>query len=249
MDLAAECAARGYPEGTVILALEQTAGRGRFGARWWSPPGSALLFSVALWPRSRHISAALLTLAGAVAVAEVLRRLYRLDARIRWPNDVVVRGRKIAGVLVESKQTSRIRPLTILGIGVNLSMKRKEMPPDLARTATSVLAERGLSTVLRAALSLSKGGKPQHALAARALLRALDKWYLRLLEKGAQPLIKKWCRLSSTLGSRVILDEKGKVYRGRVLRITSGGQLVVQLRSGAHRLFRPERTRLLGERE
>jgi hypothetical protein len=132
MDLAAECAARGYPEGTVVFALEQTAGRGRFGTRWWSPPGAGLLFSVALWPRRAHAPAALLTFMGAVAVAETLRRLYRMDARIRWPNDVVVAGRKIAGVLVETKPTSRLKPLAILGIGVNLRTKREQMPPELA---------------------------------------------------------------------------------------------------------------------
>ena len=233
MDLAAEYAARGYPEGTVVCALEQTAGRGRFGARWWSPPGASLLFSVALWPRRALGSPALLTFTGAVAVAETLRRLYKVDARIRWPNDVVVGGRKIAGVLVEARSVSRVKPVAILGIGVNLRMKIEEMPPDLAATATSVAVE--------------TGSAPDPSLAARALLRCLDRWYARLQGEGAGPLIAKWSRLSSTLGRRVVLSEGGKIYRGRVNRITASGQLVLRLDAGAERAFRPERTRLLAE--
>jgi BirA family biotin operon repressor/biotin-[acetyl-CoA-carboxylase] ligase len=234
MDLAAEYASRGFPEGTVVFALEQTAGRGRFGARWWSPPGASLLFSVALWPRAAQGTPALLTLAGAVSVAEVLRRSYRMDARIRWPNDVVVDGRKIAGVLVETRRTSRLHPTVVLGVGLNLNVKRREIPPDLARTATSVLVETGAAA--------------DPTAAARSLLRCLDRWYKRLLEKGPGPLIKRWRRLSSTLGKRVVLDEKGRIWRGRVTGITAAGQLAVKLDSGAQHLFRAERTRLVSER-
>jgi BirA family biotin operon repressor/biotin-[acetyl-CoA-carboxylase] ligase len=234
MDLAAEYASRGFPEGTVIFALEQTAGRGRFGARWWSPPGACLLFSVALWPRAAQGAPALLTLAGAVSVAEVLRRSYRMDARIRWPNDVVVGGRKIAGILVETRRSSRLHPTAILGVGLNLNVKRREIPPELARTTTSVLAETGAAADATAA--------------ARSLLRCLDRWYERLRAKGPGPLIRRWRRLSSTLGKRVVLDEKGRIRRGLVTGITAAGQLAVRLDSGAQHLFRAERTRLVSER-
>jgi BirA family biotin operon repressor/biotin-[acetyl-CoA-carboxylase] ligase len=233
MDLAAEYAARGYPEGTVVFALEQTAGRGRFGARWWSPPGASLLFSVALWPRRAHASPALLTFAGAVAVAETLHRLYGIEARIRWPNDVVVGGRKIAGVLVEARSASRVKPLAILGVGVNLTVKVAEMPPELVSIATSVAVE--------------TGSAPDQNLTARTLLRCLDRWYRRLQEKGAGPLIRQWSRLSSTLSRRAVLSEGGRIYRGEVTRITASGQLVVRLASGTERAFRAERTRLLSE--
>ena len=233
MDLAAEYAARGYPEGTAVFALEQTAGRGRFGARWWSPPGAGLLFSVALWPRRAHAPAGLLTFMGAVAVAETLRRLYKIEALIRWPNDVVVGGRKIAGVLVEAKPTSRVKPLAILGIGVNLSTKRGEMPPELAAIATSVAAE--------------TGSAPDAILAAQTLLRGLDRWYQRLREKGARPLVEAWSRLSSTLGRRVILSEGGRIYRGKVDRITSTGRIAVRLATDSEHVFSAERARLLSE--
>ncbi len=235
MDLAADFLSRGYPEGTVVFALEQSAGRGRFGARWWSPPGAGLLFSVALSPKSPRESAALLTFMGAVCVAEVLRRAHGLDARIRWPNDVVVGGRKIAGVLVEMKRLGRLRPIAVLGIGLNLNIRRQDLPHALSAAATSVLAEtRRRHDPLRA---------------ARALLRGLDRWYARLHDEGAQPLLRKWCRLSSTLGKRVLLNERGRAHRGVVMRITPAGELVVRLDTGPTRAFRAERTRLVSEED
>ena len=120
---ARELAVRGAPHGTVVTASEQTAGRGRQGRRWSAPPGSALLMSVVLREPPR-----LLPLAAAVAVASVAGE----GARIKWPNDVQVDGRKVAGILVEGRPQER---WAVLGIGLNVAVRLEDLPPELHETA------------------------------------------------------------------------------------------------------------------
>ena len=118
----AKAEARRRREGTVIFAEEQTAGRGRFGHKWIAPRYSALLFSLALHGALAEPAAEALALAGAVAVAEALEETYKLPARIRWPNDVLIDGRKVSGVLVENVGADEEGQWFVVGIGVNVNL-------------------------------------------------------------------------------------------------------------------------------
>jgi BirA family biotin operon repressor/biotin-[acetyl-CoA-carboxylase] ligase len=134
------------PEGATIVADEQTEGRGRLGRRWEAPPGRAILCSVLLRPDPPMPLWPELSLVAGEAVAAALRAETGVDASLRHPNDVVVAGRKLVGVLPEAR-TGRV----VLGIGVNVSQTAEELPPDTAKPPTSLLLELG-HTVARAPL-------------------------------------------------------------------------------------------------
>ncbi|PYO11724.1 MAG: biotin--[acetyl-CoA-carboxylase] ligase [Candidatus Rokuibacteriota bacterium] len=178
-------AERGAADRTVVVADQQLEGRGRRGRTWRAPAGTSLLASIIVRPRLPQALLATLSLATAVATAEALRRVARVETKLKWPNDVLVGGRKIAGILLESRTAARaetgssvtagIPPLvTIIGIGINLG--QREFSPDLADSATSVALETG------------------HAPSRESLLTAL-------LEER-----EGWRRLSDTLGRRVTVD-------------------------------------------
>jgi BirA family biotin operon repressor/biotin-[acetyl-CoA-carboxylase] ligase len=125
-ELARELATNGAPHGTLVTAAEQTAGRGRQGRSWSAPPGRALLCSIVVRDPPR-----LLPLAAGVALSSVAGE----DARIKWPNDVLLGGRKVAGILVEGRPQEA---WAVLGIGLNVALRRDDFPPELRATATSM---------------------------------------------------------------------------------------------------------------
>ncbi|MBM4042537.1 MAG: biotin--[acetyl-CoA-carboxylase] ligase, partial [Planctomycetes bacterium] len=135
-DVAWAWAGAGCPEGTAVFAEEQVRGRGRFGRTWHSPRGRSILVSVVLRPPGEDVSPAHLTALGAVAAAEAIEAEAPLQAEIRWPNDVMLGGRKVAGVLVECRG-GRVTP-SVIGIGINANTRREEFPGELLGVATSL---------------------------------------------------------------------------------------------------------------
>lgn len=159
-------------EGLAILAEGQTAGRGSRGRTWTAPEGSSILMSVLLFPPAPLDDPAWLTALGALAVAESVERATSLDARIKWPNDVRVDGRKVAGILVERRRG------TVLGIGLNVNLAPDDFPEELRPIATSL---RALS------------GRPfDRSMLARRLLRRLDHWYALGVASGPDLLDRAW---------------------------------------------------------
>src|SRR4051794_14622540 len=135
---ARELAAAGAPQGTVVSASEQTAGRGRQGRTWTAPPNKALLYSAIVRPLEEHHM--LLPLAVPLAVCEAAEKLNPdLECKVKWPNDIHVEGRKLAGVLIEARSQDG---WAVIGIGLNLSISRDEFPPDLREKAISILDPR-----------------------------------------------------------------------------------------------------------
>ena len=157
----------GAAEGTLIIAEHQTAGRGRYGRRWEAPPGKCLLVSVVLKHRLLRDQVALPNLVGAIAIARALQTTYALDARIKPPNDVRIKKRKIAGVLTELAYDAQHQPFFVLGFGVNVNIASEDFPPELRETATSVCIACGHSEICRASL-------------LRAILCQLEETYLQL---------------------------------------------------------------------
>ncbi len=128
----------GAAEGTVIIAEHQTAGRGRYGRKWDAPPGKNLLVSVVLRHRLFRDQVALPNLIGAIAIAQAVHTTHELDARIKVPNDVRIKKKKVAGVLTELAYDAQQQPFFVLGFGVNVNSILEDFPPELRETATSV---------------------------------------------------------------------------------------------------------------
>jgi len=233
-DEAAARAKAGCPDGAVVFAEKQTRGRGRLGRTWASPYAKGLWFSVVLYVDLPEAGASLLTLVGAVAAAETIRAELAIPALIRWPNDIVVRSKKLGGVLVESRSRGGRGRAYILGIGINVNYAADEMPRQIQKHATSLLIE---------------CGKPVDRIAlARAMLERLDQWCLRVGSGETAGIAEAWRRLSSTLGRRVTVEQGGRQYRGMAIDLDPAGALILRRRKGPVRRFRAhEVTRVVEE--
>lgn len=177
----------GAPEGTLVVADHQTQGRGRQGRRWLDEPGASLLLSLLLRPDLPSAQVPQLSLLAATASAEALTAATGLPIRIRWPNDLELKERKVGGILAEAMTAGERVVHVILGIGVNVNQTR--FPPDLARPATS--------------LALEAGRVWERESLLEVLLASLDRWYRRYLSEGFAPVREGWRRAAATLGHPV----------------------------------------------
>jgi BirA family biotin operon repressor/biotin-[acetyl-CoA-carboxylase] ligase len=215
-DRARDLALAGAAEGTVIVAGRQTAGRGRLGRAWSSPAGEGLYLSIILRPEVRPANASVITLAAAVAVAETLSLDFGARADIKWPNDVLVAGRKICGILVESAiEGDRIQH-AILGIGVNLA--QEDFPEEIRQSATSLLKETG------------KRVAPGEIL--EPLFERLDRRYRQsLADPGA--VTDRWEELSSfARDCPVRVTSFDSVIEGLTRGLSQRGGLMIELDGG-----------------
>ena len=211
---------KGAQEGTVVVADAQTGGLGRGGKSWFSPPRVNLYLSVLLRPPIPAREVTLLTLAGAVAAAEVMRHEGAL-AFIKWPNDVLVEKRKVAGVLAEADLRGDHIDLLVLGIGINLNTTRamlKEGLGELAEGATS----------LKEAL----GREVDRARFAATLLSGLEAWYKRYLQEGRYAILKAWLERSLMMGRRILVRVDGRTVTGIVWGLDDYGYLLVRREGG-----------------
>ena len=202
-DLAWAAASEGAPDGLAIFAEEQTKGRGRFGRTWAAEPGRALLCSIVLRPSIDVDRVPLMTALGALAAADVVGPA----ARIRFPNDVMLDGLKIAGVLVEARFVSARPDVFVMGVGLNVSGHPEGMG------ATSL------------------GPKASRVDAARALLEAADDWYARL-GGGLEDYRRAWRERSFILRKRVRVKQDGRAFTGIVEDVDPMDGLVVRVDAG-----------------
>jgi BirA family biotin operon repressor/biotin-[acetyl-CoA-carboxylase] ligase len=218
-DIAAEYAKNKENDGLAIFAEEQTAGRGRAGAKWHSGRGDSILCSIFL--TACKCNPELLSLACPVAVAEAIGKIADSQAKIKWPNDIILNGKKVAGIMVESK-TVNDRDVYIVGIGINCHQKKDSFPRELQTTATSIDIE---SHSICDRISLAK-----------RLLSSLDHW-LKIAEKNSKRVIDHWRRLSILLNQRVTLIFSGKKFTGNCIGIDPENGLILQLETGGIRMF------------
>ena len=217
--IALELAQQGAAEGTVVIAEQQTAGKGRLGRTWISPRGN-LYFSVILRPAVAMRKAPLVSLMGAVAVASAVRERLGLTAGIKWPNDILIEGKKFSGILTEmSAEPDRVRHL-VLGIGVNVNMDLDGLPPEVRRQATSLAAEAG-TPVDRTRLFAD-------------LLESLDLWYERFLAREGAAL-DAWRELNVTLGRTVSVAGPDGTIQGLARDVDGEGRMLVVLSDGTTR--------------
>jgi len=219
-DVARRLDRQGALEGTCVVAEYQTRGRGRFRRKWVARPREALLASALLRPDGGRDLPGSMTIMGALGVACAIQRLYGLEARIRWPNDLLVDDLKVAGILVERETDSAY----VLGFGVNTGR-----PPEAPAAAS--LADLTGRHIDRCRLAVE-------------IATELDHRYLTLLAQGIASLEEDWRALSCTLGRKVRLETGSRTYHGVVTEL-SAGALGIRFTSGWVRRFRSEHVRHL----
>lgn len=221
-DRALDLAAAGEPEGVVVLAEEQTGGRGRRDRTWDSRARLGIYVSLILRPDVTASRAPLFTFTAAVAVAEALRDTCRLQAGIKWPNDVVVGRRKIAGILGETRGSDpQVREM-VMGMGVNVNQRPEDFGDALGDRATSVRVEGGAAV--------------DRAPILAAILEGFERRYGRLLRGGSADLLKEWEALSAIpRGRRVVVEGPGGRCEGEVAGVDEEGALLLEEAGGAAR--------------
>ena len=205
-------AQQGAEEGRSAVAEEQTAGRGRRGRSWISPPGENLYFSILLRPQAEASRMAMITLLMAIAVTQSVRELH-LDAKIKWPNDVVINGKKICGILTEMYQSAAGSFFLVIGTGINVN--QKEFPEEVKKTADSLALELGTDV-------------DREVLLASVLRHFLDCYdsFLETMDLSGQKELYESFLVNK---GRVVevLDPKGK-WQGTAIGIEKTGELLVQ---------------------
>lgn len=214
MNEAARLAASGFPEGVVVVAEEQTAGRGRFSRSWISRPGESLLFSIVLRPTVEHLPQA--NMAATLAVARTVDRHAGDRVTIKWPNDVRIGGRKVAGILIEADSQAGRLAGAVIGIGLNVSVDTGGHP-EIADTATSLTGE--ASAPLKRTRVLTD------------LLRHIDDLYARVRSGGL--LTDEWSSRLDTLGLEVNVRRGTEVLTGVARAVDDQGNLVLERPDGS----------------
>jgi BirA family transcriptional regulator, biotin operon repressor / biotin---[acetyl-CoA-carboxylase] ligase len=215
-DYARELAIQGVKEGVAVIARKQTAGKGRQGRNWASPIDEGLYLSILLRPQTTPAQGSLITLASAIAVTETLRIDFQAPADIKWPNDVLLNGRKVCGILVESSIENNRLQYAILGIGVNLA--QKAFPAELQKTATSLFIETQMEIT------------PDEFL--HPLLARLNHWYVISISQP-ETIISRWQQLSSfARDCAVRIISHNSVIDAITRGLTTSGALLVELPGG-----------------
>jgi BirA family biotin operon repressor/biotin-[acetyl-CoA-carboxylase] ligase len=211
MDAARELAKEGAEEGTIVIAEVQTRGRGRLSREWLSPEGG-IYFTVILRPRISPAYAPRINLMAAVAVAATIGKLFGLKAELKWPNDVLVAGKKVCGILAEMDAEMDVVNFVNVGIGINANTR----VPKFNKTATSLSDELGRQVSRREFL--------------RALLTEMDKRQARLMKSE---LLQEWRNLSGTLNKRVSITSLDEEVTGQAVDIDATGALLVRSKDGS----------------
>lgn len=206
-------AAEGAPEGTLVVAESQTKGKGRRGRRWFSPPGEGVYLSLILKPSIAPQEAPKITLMTAVVVAEALLSLVpSLNVKIKWPNDILVDGKKMAGILTEISTEMDVVDFIVVGLGVNVNMD--SFPKEIKGQVSSIL--------------MSTGSPISRSAVVRACLQYFEKYYGIFKKNGFEPIMLRWRGLSDIIGQKVMVDVMGEKHAGEVIDVDEGGILILK---------------------
>jgi BirA family biotin operon repressor/biotin-[acetyl-CoA-carboxylase] ligase len=216
-----QLALNGAKEGEVVIAESQHKGRGRIGRHWFSPPYLNLYLSAILRPDIPPYQASLITLLAAVAAAEAIEKFSGLPPLIKWPNDILLRDRKVAGLLNEiHSEMDRIH-FVILGIGVNLNMDEKMFPEEIRTVATSLKREMGQTISRKTFLKI--------------LLQELERWYMIFSGEGGASILKAWKEKAQIKGRTVKVASFNEILMGVAIDVDSEGALILETREGERR--------------
>ena len=225
-DLALELAQDPRHEGTVILTDQQTKGRGQYGRVWQAPSGSSLLMSILLFPPPRLRRPVLLTALAAVAVSETIFQFAGLQTKIKWPNDLLLEGKKVSGILIECGSKGNASPYVVMGMGVNLNQSADDFSQLGLPDATS--------------LAIATGKEQSLTPISRLLIHQLDLEYDRLLSESSDALESQWKTRLGLLGEEILVEfHDGRQVKGRLRELAFDG-ILLESSSGNLERIEPE---------
>ncbi|OPY57603.1 MAG: Bifunctional ligase/repressor BirA [Pelotomaculum sp. PtaU1.Bin035] len=217
-DLAKDLVQKGADDGSVVLAEEQTGGRGRLGRAWFSPRYKGIWFSLILYPPVGLSAVSQVTMVTAVALALAVRKETGIPVGIKWPNDLLAGGKKLCGILTElGAEMDKVNYL-VVGAGINANQERLEFPPEMRETATSLKVELGRS-VARAGL-------------LQVMLAEFEHWYQFWLTQGFTAILSKWKEISVSLDCPVHIHTLNKSWEGWAEDVDEDGALMLRLPDG-----------------
>ncbi len=215
----------GAPDGTIVVAEEQTGGKGRLDRTFYSPRGKGIWFSIILRPKFLPHDAPKCTLMTAVAIAEAMNR-FNLRAEIKWPNDIMHDGRKLVGILTEITGEMGKITYVVIGIGINVNISRDEFPEELRDVATS--------------LSELNGAPLSRVDFLRAVLEEFDKLYREVNDSGFGEILNRWRKYNVTLGKKVRVisaGDGGETFNGKAVDLDADGALIVETADGRRTVY------------
>ncbi|MFX0207534.1 MAG: biotin--[acetyl-CoA-carboxylase] ligase [Candidatus Hodarchaeota archaeon] len=220
-DIAMDLAEQGVEEGTVVVADTQTEGRGRAGRTWSSPVGG-LWFTIILRPDIEPVYAHQITFAASIAVTTAIGNLRGLQAQIKWPNDILIKEKKVGGILLEIATSGSTVEYLVVGIGLNLTVDPHHFPPEVSNIATSI------------ASNLRPGTKISRDEILRSILREFEVYYQLLKQKGFRHIIQKWKGMSNIVGREIRVDDPpNEPMEGKVVDIDTTGALLIRTSKNA----------------
>ena len=210
-------------DGLVVVAESQTEGRGRLGRAWYSPPETGIYLSVLLKPQLEPSHFSLFTLLSGVAAVLTINEFSHKRANLKWPNDILIQGKKVCGLLCELIQNRGKFSGLIIGFGINANHLAEQFPEDLKNIATSLRIVNGL---------------PIDRLAViRSLLMNLDREYQTYLNKGRRSVIEKWSLNTDLFGKKVSINRGSTIITGTAMQLNESGQLVLRRDNGHEEIF------------
>jgi BirA family biotin operon repressor/biotin-[acetyl-CoA-carboxylase] ligase len=216
-DLAKDMASLGAKEGTVVIAETQTRGKGRLSREWASPRGGIWLSTI-LRPKLDAEDAPKLTLMASLAVAQTINQLFKLKAEVKWPNDVLINGKKVCGILTEANTRGRVVNFVIIGIGVNANIELGSLPKEVRKTATSLRHKLKREINRERFLSI--------------LLEKMEHYYFMLTKGKFSQILKEWKNLCGFLGSYIEVTGLKEKIEGMAMDVDENGALIVRLQNG-----------------
>ncbi len=221
---ARKLASNGSTEGEAVIADSQISGRGRNHHVWQSPPGCNLYTSIILRPPIEPSLAPQLTLMAGVAVADLLIQYCPDKVFLKWPNDVLIGDKKICGILTEMSIKHGAVDFVVVGIGINMNIRKADFDKEHRERATSLLEE--------------TAQKVSRVSFTSALFRSFETWYTSYISEGFVVVKDRWIELSGILGKEIVVSDGDSVRRGKVLEITDLGELVmIDANSRSHKIL------------
>ncbi|MGB9612597.1 MAG: biotin--[acetyl-CoA-carboxylase] ligase [Candidatus Margulisiibacteriota bacterium] len=216
-DLAKDLAKKGSEEGTMVIAERQTKGRGRFGRTWFSPEGGIYL-SLILRPQVNPKVIPLITLLAGVAVAEAIKALYALSVMLKWPNDVLINGKKVSGILTEMESGIEAINFVIVGIGINANIETRRWFKELDYPATSLMEELGKRIEIKKLIN--------------EVQAKIENFYFLFKQGNYSPILEAYRNLDATFEKIVEIKTTKEVIKGKAMGIDNYGSLKLKLLTG-----------------
>lgn len=204
----------GEKEGTIVIAEQQSHGKGRLGRIWESPKGKGIYMSLLLCPQLPLTEVPLMTLMSAVAICDAVRTLYDVVAEIKWPNDLLINGKKISGILTELNAESDRVKFLVIGVGINVNTTKSHLPEK----ATS--------------LKLEIGKKIDRIKLLQIILEKFEFWYEQCLADGFDGVLQQWKTWSCTLGREIVVSDGHRQTKGKAMDLDSYGRLIIKQEDG-----------------